>query len=87
MMLDAVMIICLAGTKGGVRTQHHGDNFALHLAGQGADVLLVDATIRKRADFTQREAGSSGSDQIYLHEMTGPGRANRVLELAQNMIM
>ena len=37
------MIICLAGTKGGSGRSTTATNFACIAAGQGADVLLVDA--------------------------------------------
>ena len=78
------MIICLAGTKGGSGRSTTATNFACIAAGQGADVLLVDADDQETsADFTAaRKQDHPEVPKFTCTKLTGRAVRTEVLELA-----
>ncbi len=78
------MIICLAGTKGGSGRSTTATNFACIVAGQGADVLLVDADDQETAaDFTAaRKQDHPEAAKFTCTKLTGRAVRTEVLELA-----
>lgn len=78
------MIICLAGTKGGSGRSTTATNFACIAAGQGADVLLIDADDQETAaDFTAaRKQDHPEAAKFTCTKLTGRAVRTEVLELA-----
>ena len=78
------MIICLTGTKGGSGRSTAATNFACIAAGQGADVLLVDADDQETsADFTAvRKQDHPDAAKFTCAKLTGMAVRTEILELA-----
>src|SRR4030095_2237029 len=77
------MIICLAGTKGGSGRSTTATNFACIAAGQGADVLLIDADDQETAaDFTAaRKQDHPEAAKFTCTKLTGRALRTEVLKL------